>query len=108
MPLPRVEDSSDFLCPDLVNTIFAVEISQNCRWSVTCSSPESGRTAGVPADETEMIVMEKNCAENTLEYSEYSREIKIFDDSCGTSQKAQNEGGPDRSHTTSEGKPQGR
>jgi len=43
-----------------------------------------------------MIVMEKNCAENTLEYSEYSREIKIFDDSCGTSQKAQNynEGGP--------------
>ena len=43
-----------------------------------------------------MIVMENNCAENTLEYSEYSREIKIFDDSCGTSQKAQNynEGGP--------------
>lgn len=30
----------------------------------------------------------KNCAENTLGYSEYSREIKIFDESCGTSPKA--------------------
>ena len=59
MPLPRVEDSSDFLCPDPVNTIF-VEISRTCRWFDYMFITRVARLR----QQTKRNVRQENCAEN--------------------------------------------
>ena len=66
MPLPRVEDSSDFLCPDLVNTIF-VEISRTCRWFGHMFITRDGSHGWSAKQTKQKCSSGKNCAENTLD-----------------------------------------
>ena len=66
MPLPRVEDSSDFLCPDLVNTIF-VEISRTCRWFGHMFITREGSHGWSAKQTKQKCSSGKNCAENTLD-----------------------------------------